>query len=137
MYLLLTNMETFKLDLSKLTPVAEDDRVKGNWYVVADEMDNESPIITQFYSGNNGMMYGEKSVTWNYWFAIPPGLPGFPQAELPDEFELKRGEREYIETKTGWMVRKVIPKLPQLSIPSGTKSEQVAELKRLLEELEK
>lgn len=128
-------METFKLDLSKLTPVPEADRVKGNWYVVANRMDS-FPIILQCGDYNNQSL--ASGIHWKFWFAIPPGLPGFPVVELPDEieFDLRTWDIETPRLLTIKLSRKVKTKLPEISIPSGTKSEQVAELRKILEELE-
>lgn len=137
-------MENFKLDLTQLTPVAEADRIKWNWYVVANITDS-NPWIVQW--GENDLDID--SLEWNFWFAIPPNLPGFPKSELPDEFELKQGEHEYYsEYHERWMhisaltgsnnitFRRTKPTLPELTIPSGTKSEQIEAVKKILEELE-
>ena len=92
---------------------------------------------------------GGCSTYFVYWFAIPPNLPGFPKSELPDVFELKQGEHEYYsEYHERWMhisamtgtnnitFRRTKPTLPELTIPSGTKSEQIEAVKKILEELE-
>ena len=134
-------METFNLDLSKLTPVAEDDRVKGNWYVVADNIGNYGTVsIRRWHSNNDDMcQIGTPSIHWKLWFAIPSGLPGFPKDELPDEFELNKGEwldaSGIVLTYNQTFKRKLVT-LPTISIPSGTKSEQLAELRKILEKLE-
>lgn len=137
-------MENFKLDLTQLTPVAEADRIKGNWYVVCDHIDHPCSLSirrwhSQKYDMNQG---GGCSTYFVYWFAIPPNLPGFPKSELPDKFELKVGEWEYYNTytrcwekSTGAIYRR-IKHLPKLTIPSGTKSEQIEAVRKILEELE-
>jgi hypothetical protein len=141
-------MENFKLDLTKLTPVAEADRVKGNWYVVSDEMDIYG-FICQWHSKNNDIgCYGGIGAKWKYWFLIPPNLPGFPVQELPDEFELKLDDWEFI-TNGDWTplatvshkndikFRRIKPKLPSLSIPEQTESERREWLQAELEKLNK
>lgn len=132
-------MEEFKLDLSKLTPVAEQDRVRGNWYVVADEM-NQFGQIRQWHSDDHQIDYlcGSKSSPWSHWFAIPPGLPGFPKGELPDEIELKAGEWLDASCFTLMYSQKFKRKrtMPELTIPSGTKAEQIEFLRKELEKLE-
>lgn len=145
-------MENFKLDLTKLTPVAEKERVKGNWYVVSEGMDDKLPVIVLYHSSNRGMdCTGEQSwAEWNYWFAIPPNLPGFPAQELPDEFELKEGEYEYdSDYHKGWSniskltdnkqirFRRIKPKLPTTTIPEQTESERREWLQKELEKLGK
>lgn len=135
------NMDNFKLDLTKLTPVEEKDRVKGNWYVVADDF-SEHGTIRQWLSGNHSMHWrGGNGSEWALWFAIPPGLPGFPVAELPDEIEINAGEWEK-QFPSGWRplqeshkLRK-INRMPSLTIPSGTRAEQFAKLKELLADFE-
>lgn len=86
---------------------------------------------------------GGCSTYFVYWFQIPPNLPGFPKSELPDEFELKEGEWEAVLTNqvdrwelTPGMKYRRIKSLPELTIPSGTKSEQIEAVKKILEELE-
>jgi hypothetical protein len=64
-----------------------------------------------------------------------------PVRELPDEFELKAGEWEklyegdWCTLLTTQTYRRIKPTLPQFTIPSGTKSEQIAELEKILAEL--
>lgn len=146
-------MENFKLDLTKLTPVAEKDRVKGNWYVVADGMGEGSyPVwINRWHSGDYAMRVDGKIFnSWSHWFAIPPNLPGFPVAELPDEIEFKEGEWEYYsDNQRKWRdisgltlisqikFRRIKPKLPSLSIPEQTASERREWLQKELEKLNK
>jgi hypothetical protein len=140
------NMEqSFKLDLTQLTPVEEKDRVKGNYYVAADNIDPTCTFSirrwhSQKYDMNQG---GECSLPFANWLAIPPNLPGFPVAELPDELELKWSEWEikefinpqFLKLKMDIKFRR-IKHLPELTIPSGTRAEQVAKLKELLVDFE-
>lgn len=130
------------LDKKKLTYVRQQDRVQGNWYIVLEDVKCSSPLMVQWHSGDRSMdAWGTESVKFNFWFEIPPNLPGFPVAELPDEFELKAGEWEYssgdiFRGYSNTIEYRRIKTLPSLTIPSGTRSEQVAELKKLLAELE-
>jgi hypothetical protein len=137
-------MENFKLDLTQLTPVEEKDRIKGNWYLVCDHIDSPCDLSirrwhSQKYDMNQG---GGCSTYFVYWFAIPPNLPGFPKSELPDEFELKAGEWDYYNKWTRcWEKSKGAKyrrnkQLPELTIPSGTKEDQIEAVRKILEELE-
>ena len=138
-------MELFKLDLTQLTRVEEKDRVKGNWYVVADNTVLSTPWIVQWHSKDRSMDdLGRQSVKFKFWLQIPPGLPGFPVAELPDEFDIKAGEWEFKPYGYGTIslnivsgvYRRIKPTLPKLTIPSGTRAEQIEAVKKLLAELE-
>jgi len=138
-------MNNFKLDLTQLTPVEEKDRVKGNWYVVSDKLEKDTPVMVRFHSGNKNMnMNGEETASWKFWFLIPPSLPGFPvSCELLDEFELKEGNWEYSNRSGEFHVvpinsifRRIKPELPTLTIPSGTRAEQLAKLKEILADFE-
>ena len=139
-------MEQFKLDLTQLTPVEEKDRVKGAWYVLCYQIDLTCDCSlrrwhSKKYDMNQG---GECSTYFVNWFAIPPNLPGFPKAELPDEFQINDSEWEFkpdgCETFSssimGGTYRRTKPALPELTIPSGTKSEQIEAVRKLLAELE-
>lgn len=135
-------MNNFKLDLTQLTPVEEKDRIKGNYYVAADDL-SEHGTIRQWLSGNHSIHWrGGGGTEWKLWFLIPPGLPGFPKAELLDEFELKEGNWEYSNRSGEFHVVPInsifrrINKLPTLTIPSGTRAEQLAKLKEYLADFE-
>jgi hypothetical protein len=128
-------MENFKLDLSKLTLVAEKDRVKGNWYVVADEMDRYG-IICQWHSCDVALSHHNPEIegdTWNYWFAIPPNLPGFPVQELPDIIKLPLSEWAYSYNQDAILLHRK-KYVETLVLPAGTIEERK---KRLQEELDK
>lgn len=139
------NMDNFKLDLTQLTPVAEKDRVRGNWYLTSDSINDDYPCLRRWHSAKNSMDHNgcDSLCEWVFWFLIPPGLPGFPVAELPDEFELKEGNWEYSNRSGEFHVvpinsifRRIKPELPTLTIPSGTRSEQLAKLKEILADFE-
>lgn len=134
-------MEKFKLDLTQLTSIAEADRIKGNWYVVADDI-RQYGVIHQWNCENNVIHWtGGVGSNWSHWLQIPPNLPGFPKAELPDMLVLKEEEWEYYNTWTScWEKSKGakyrrIKHLPELTIPPGTKSEQIEAVKKILQEL--
>jgi hypothetical protein len=128
-------MENIKLDLTKLTPVAEENRVKGNWYVVADDM-GQNGRISQWYSGNSAISHvrGCEGVCWAFWFAIPPNLPGFPVQELSDKIELPLSEWSYSYNQDVILLHRKKRMFPTLVLPAGTIEERK---KRLQDELEK
>lgn len=133
-------MENFKLDLSKLTPVAEKDRIKGNWYVVADNL-NQYGGISQWHSGRNRISPsdgdGDAGIEYDFWFAIPPNLPGFPKAELPDEMEFMDIEWHVNPTSNSMIMKRIKnPNYPEFTIPSGTRLEQIEAVRKYLAELE-
>ena len=127
-------MENFKLDLSKLTPVDEKDRVQGNWYVVADNM-VQNGRICQFLHRDIAMsqVSGLEGVGWEHWFAIPPNLPGFPVATTPDIITLPLSEWAYSYNNDVIVLHRK-KYVPTLVIPAGTVEERK---KRLQEELDK
>ena len=129
-------MENFKLDLSKLTPVAESDRVKGNWYVVADYIGNVNTFsIRRYHSGNKDMNQGGSDCAYYiHWFAIPPNLPGFPVQELPDIIKLPLSEWSYSYSDTHILLHRKPRTVGTLVLPAGTIEERK---KRLQEELDK
>lgn len=109
----------YKIDLSKLALVELKDRVKGNWYVVANFIDDNSTVaIRRWYSDNTAMLQNgnQDSCAWSKWFEIPPNLPGFPKAELPDELILKGDEWEYM-----------YPTGDYVKISSGIKARRIKE----------
>lgn len=127
-------MENFKLDLTKLTPVAEDDRVTGNWYVVANKLSHLG-VISQWHCSNSRIdpADGGMGLAYKYWFAIPPNLPGFPKAELPDQIRLPLSEWAYSYNEEVILLHRR-KYAPTLVLPAGTVDER---RKRLQEELEK
>jgi len=137
------NMDNFKLDISKLTPVNEKNRVKGNYYLTSDSIDDKYPCLRRWHSAKNSMDDNgcDSLCEWDLWFLIPPGLPGFPVAELPEEIEINAGEWEkqfpldWRPLQESHKLRK-INRLPALTIPSSTRAEQVAKLKELLADFE-
>jgi hypothetical protein len=122
---------------SKLKQVPVEQRVPGRVYGVADECRNEINFFAIYNDGDSDV-HGRE---WVFWFALPESM--LPVRELPDEFELKHGEWEGILTNkcdrwgltSGMKYRRIKPTLPSLTIPSGSKSEQIAELEKILAEL--
>jgi len=122
---------------SELQIVPVEQRVPGRVYVVADTLDGELLHVDIHKNKNEGCW-----TYWKYWFALPESM--LPVRELPDEFQLKEGEWEYTDRFGKYNTlpmdsrfRRTKSNLPQLTIPSGTKSEQIAELEKILAELKK
>jgi hypothetical protein len=123
---------------SELKQVPVEQRVPGKLYWVSDILEGEfdDTAFRIFKSGNESTT----GTNWRYWFALPESM--LPVRELPDEFELKRGEWEYIGRR-GWneildfnvVMTRIKTTLPSLTIPSGSKSEQIAEIEKILAEL--
>jgi hypothetical protein len=123
---------------SELTQVPVEQRVPGRVYGVSDSLEGELYVVKIYHNYSNDI----DGCQWTFWFALPESM--LPVRELPDEFELKQGEWE-IDNVDGtnfspmlysWNVRRLRQlKFPKLTIPSGTKSEQIAELEKILAEL--
>jgi hypothetical protein len=119
----------------KQVPVAQ--RVPGKLYWVSDILEGEfdDTAFRIFKSGNESTT----GTNWRYWFELPESL--LPVRELPDEFELKEGEWEWFRDvfnewkRANGLKYRRIKTIPSLTIPSGTKSEQIAELEKILAEL--
>jgi hypothetical protein len=121
---------------SELTQVPVEQRVPGRVYGVDENLEGILDVVA-IYKDNNQSVRG---VTWNYWFALPESM--LPVRELPDEFELKQGEWEAVGRlgikeilSFNLKMTRIKPALPSLTISSGTKSEQIAELEKILAEL--
>ena len=128
------NME-IKLDKKTLTFVRQQDRITGNWYIVLEDVKSSSPWIVQWHSGDRSMdAWGTESVKFNFWFEIPPNLPGFPQSDLPDLIKLPLNEWSYSYSDTHIVLHRT-KRMQPITIPSGTKAEQIEELEKILAEL--
>jgi hypothetical protein len=123
---------------SELQIVPVEQRVPGRVYGVGDELSGELEIV-RIARKDAKDFFGK---TWQYWFALPESM--LPVREvMPDEFELKNGEWElanFGETMWSpliykWYLRRLKKPLPSLTIPPGSKSEQIAELEKILAEL--
>jgi hypothetical protein len=76
--------------------------------------------------------YDTADASWTYWFALPESM--FPIQELPDQIKLDLNEWSYSYSNSVILLhRKKIR--PELTIPSGTKSEQIEMLEKKLAEL--
>jgi len=121
---------------SELKQVPVEQRVPGRVYGVSDECRNEINFFAIYNDGDSDV-HGRE---WVFWFALPESM--LPVREVPDEFELKEGEWEFFadvfnewKRANGLKYRRIKPTFPQLTIPSGSKSEQIAELEKKLAEL--
>lgn len=121
-------MENYKLDLRKLTPVAEKDRVKGNWYVVVDDVMHRGRIFQWSHED-----VSTTGTCWKHWFLIPPNLPGFPDATLPDQIRLPLSEWAYSYNQDVIVLHRK-KYIPTMVFPACTVEERK---KRLQEELDK
>ena len=130
------NKMEITLDKTKLTFVRQQDRVQGNWYIVLEDVKSSSPLIVQWHSNDRSMgAWGGQSVKFNFWFEILPNLPGFPESDLPDLIKLSLNEWSYSYSDTHIVLHKT-KRLPSLTIPSGTKAEQIEAVRKLLNELQ-
>jgi len=121
---------TKMIQKSELQQVPVEQRVQGRVYGVSDDLEGELFLVKIYHSDSNDI----DECHWKYWFAIPESM--LPVREvMPDEFELKHVEWELINLHNGTRYRKRKPILMPLTIPSGSKSEQIAELEKILAEL--
>jgi hypothetical protein len=124
--------------LSELKQVPEADRVKGRVYGVSDLINEGLEYVAIFKTGNNSII----DYTWNYWFELPEDLLPVREVlvkELPDEFELNAWEWEYLDKSGNYThipmttkFRRIKPLLPELTIPAGTKGEQLEYLRGVI-----
>ena len=113
---------------SELQIVPVEQRVPGRVYGVSDSLDEKLLRVAIFKSDNKSMVLN----TWKYWFAIPESM--LPVQELPDQIKLDLNEWSYSYSNSVILLHRK-KTLPELTIPSGTKSEQIAELEKILAEL--
>jgi len=136
--------------ISSLKQVPENERVKGRVYGVSDDLNGELESITIFKSGHTSIHGGH----FNYWFDLPESmLPVRGVEVMPEKFELKQGEWQYDSplhecwsdisklTSAGSLrFRRFKPislnPAQTLSIPAGTKSDQLEYLKQVIATLE-
>jgi hypothetical protein len=113
---------------SELTQVPVEQRVPGRIYGVADGLNGELHRMAFHKKGH----YDTADASWTYWFALPESM--LPVRELPDQIKLDLNDWSYSYSNSVILLhRKKIR--PELTIPSGTKSEQIAELEKILAEL--
>jgi hypothetical protein len=119
----------------ELKQVPVEQRVPGRIYGVGNTLRDSLNRVRIFASGSGDI----EGIFWAYWFELPESM--LPVRELPDEFELKKFEweklyeGEWCILLTTQTIRRVKPTLPQLTIPSGSKSEQIEALEKILAEL--
>jgi hypothetical protein len=132
---------------SSLKQVPENERVKGRVYGVADDMNGGLEISAIFN-------YGNKSATnthWKFWFELPESILPTREVEvMPEvgrEYEFSddgginwhnRILTQFYSGAIGWgHIRPIQPNPAQtLSIPAGTKAEQVDFLRGVIATLE-
>jgi len=120
---------------SELTQVPVEQRIPGRVYGVSDDLQGKLSCVEIHEAFNEGI-----NNVWAYWFALPESM--MPVRELPDEFELKRGEWD-VKTTDGnfsplycdFEFRRIKTVLNPFCIHAGTKQEQIAELEKILAEL--
>lgn len=130
---------------SELQQVPVEQRVPGRLYGVADDLDGE---LNSFRI----LKYGNESTSgqlWCYWFEIPESLLPVREVQLMPEVgkeyefsenEVYWGKHEFMGFKANHTTYKYIRPIQtfrSLTIPSGSKSEQIAELEKILAELKK
>jgi hypothetical protein len=122
---------------SELKQVPVEQRVPGRVYGVGNTLRDSLNQVRIFASGSDDI----EGIFWAYWFALPESM--LPVREvMPQFFDLKEGEWEYTDKFGVYCLlpmttrfRRKNEELPELTIPSGTKSEQIAELEKILAEL--
>ena len=116
---------------SELQIVPVEQRVPGQWYGVDDDLDGELQTIVCYENGNISTL----GCPWEYWFALPESML-LVREVMPDEFELKHGEWDVILKEDRTVITRIKnPTLNPFCIHAGTKSEQIAELEKILAEL--
>jgi hypothetical protein len=134
---------TTMIQKSELTQVPVEQRVPGQIYGVADSLDNELLRVAIF---DNGCMstYGEHA---KYWFALPESMLPVREVmpEIGKEYEFSDDGNTWFKEKlerfstnhNHWYKIRPIQTMPSLTIPQGTKQEQIKHLESLLNELKK
>jgi len=113
---------------SELTQVPVEQRVPGQVYGVADDMNGDLFRVVIHDTSS----YDIDAAHWQYWFALPESM--LPVRELPDQIKLDLNDWSYSYSNSVILLhRKKIR--PELTIPSGTKSEQIEMLEKKLAEL--
>ncbi len=129
---------------SELQQVPVEQRVPGRLYGVADDLDGE---LNSFRI----LKYGNESTSgqlWCYWFELPESmLPVREVQVMPDvgkEYEFSDDGKIWSKIKLAsfcdvsgqhWAFMRPVQQLPSLTIPSGSKQEQIEQLEKILSEL--
>jgi hypothetical protein len=119
---------TKMIQKSELQIVPVEQRVPGRVYGVGDRLEGELHRMAFHKKGHNDTA----DASWNYWFALPESM--LPVRELPDQIKLDLNDWSYSYSNSVILLHRK-KTLPELTIPSGTKSEQIAELEKILAEL--
>jgi len=126
---------------SELQQVPVEQRVPGRVYGVSDSLDGEFKTVEIF-----DPLY---QVEWKYWFALPESmLPTKELLVMPEigkEYEFsddgntwfKEKLMRFETNKTYWNLIRPIQTMPSLTIPQGTKQDQIKHLESLLDDLKK
>jgi hypothetical protein len=130
---------------SSLKQVPEAERVKGRVYGVADDMEGILTMTSIFSQINKSAT----DTTWRYWFELPEFMLPVREVEvMPEVFKdyefSDDGVHWYKQTLTGfasngnWKHIRPISLNPaqSLTIPAGTKAEQVEYLRGVIATLE-
>jgi hypothetical protein len=130
---------------SSLKQVPENERVKGRVYGVDDKLDGVLNCVAIFEYGNTSTHENE----WDYWFELPESMLPIREVEaMPEvgkEYEFSDdGVKWYKQTLTAfasggdWKRIRPIQFNPaqSLSIPAGTKAEQLEFLRGVIATLE-
>jgi len=119
---------------SELKQVPVEQRVPGRLYGVSDTLDGELLHFTIHKNKNEGY-WAKYWANWQYWFELPESM--LPVREvIPDQIILDLNEWSYSYSDSVILLhRKKIR--PEITIPSGSKSEQIEQLEKILAELKK
>jgi len=130
---------------SSLKQVPENERVKGRVYGVSDSLEGELKCVEIFSNGNTSIV----GIRWLYWFELPESMLPTREVEVMPEalkdYEFSDdGVHWYKQTLTGfasngnWKHIRPIQLNPAqtLSIPAGTKDEQLEFLRGVIATLE-
>jgi hypothetical protein len=130
---------------SELQIVPVEQLVPGRLYVVSDYLDGQLKRVEVFKEQS----YDIGGTSWKYWFKIPESmLPNKEVIVMPKvgkEYEFSDNGvnwctgtlRRFCTNRTNWQYIRPIQTLPSLTIPHGTKQEQIKVLESLLNELKK
>ena len=135
---------------SSLKQVPENERVKGRVYGTSDILGGELTGVDIFKCDNRCAT----GTRWKHWFELPESMLPVREVEvMPEEFELKQGEWQYDSplhecwsdisklTRAGSLrFRRFKPistnPAQSLSIPAGTKAEQLEYLRVVIATME-
>jgi hypothetical protein len=132
---------------SSLKQVPENERVKGRVYGVADVIDGQLDNVAIFLSGNCSI----RGFHFNFWFELPESMLPVREVEvMPEvgkEYEFSKDGVNWHQCKLdlftdvhGYVFKHIRPIQPNpaqtLSIPAGTKAEQLEYLRVIIATME-